>query len=341
MNRRSTMRWLVLLITAAAVWLQSPAWANSFPQVTHSGTITDTEGNPLTGIHRMRFRIYDSEARDIVLWEETKDLEFRSGVYRTMLGDQTELSLAMLAVGQLYLGIQVDSDSEMDPPITIGSVPFSRMAEMAQGLSSSASLSSVRITDVGEIINTKGEWVGPTISGSTGSKGDTGNTGATGSQGPAGNTGATGAQGSMGLQGPTGPQGGQGPTGPEGPQGPQGLQGGGLYTQKGDLYIRTVSQTSALLNKNLREGPVSIEALCDDTDDIAITGGCDQTITWGATPTTQKYQRLVELSVSRPSNWTSPASQAGWECAARGLDHTTGTSQWSYTLTGRVLCIVK
>lgn len=329
MNRRSTMQWLMSLIAAFAASLQTAAWAESFPQVTHSGTITDTAGAPLTGVHRLRFRMYDSPARDIVLWEETKDLEFQSGVYRTVLGDQVELSLDMLAVGQVYLGIQIDNDSEMDPPITIGSVPYSRMAEMAQGLSGSASLSSVRITGVGEIINAAGKWVGPAISGSTGA------------QGPKGDTGETGATGATGAQGPTGPQGVQGPAGADGAQGQQGLQGGGLYTGKSDLYIRTASQISALLSKNVREGPVAVEALCDDSDDIGISGGCGQVIAWGTTPSSQKYQRLVETTGNKPSNWTSPTTAAGWECAARGLDQSTGSSQWSYTLTSRVLCIAK
>ncbi len=370
---------MVLCIMLSAI----PSWAGDFPHVAHSGVVSDLAGNLLTGNHRVRFRLYDSDSRDVVLWEESKPLEFANGIYRTMLGDVSSLPIDILQVNTLYLGIQIDDDSEMDPPMHIGSVPFARLAEHAQGLSDNAALRSVRIEGIGEVINSAGEWVGPPVSGATGPigpqgpvgaagatgatgpqgpagntgpagptgltgaigpqgpKGDKGDTGATGATGAQGLTGATGPMGPMGLQGPTGPQGPQGDTGAEGPQGPAGPQGGGLYADKADLYIRTTSQSSAALSKIVREAPVSIEALCDDNDDIAISGGCAQVITWGTTPASQKYQRFVELTTSRPSEWTSPTNPAGWTCAARGLDHTTGSSTWTYTMTARVLCIAK
>lgn len=332
MTRHPSLGMMLVL----AIWLWSAtvtvSWAQEFPRLSHSGSITDKAGTPLTGVHRVRFRIYDSAVRDFALWEETKDLEFHNGVYRTQLGDQVPLELDLLSVGLVYLGIQIDTDSEMDPPLVIGSVPFARMAEMAQGLHSSASLPSVRIAGVGEVINAQGAWVGPAISGVTGLQGPTGATGPAGLQGPIGTQGPAGA---------TGPQGPAGATGAAGPQGPAGPQGGGLYTGKDDLYVRTASQTSDLLNKNLRDGPVSVEALCDDADDIAVTGGCGQTISWGTTPDGQKHQRFVELSASRPSNWTSSTAKAGWECVARGIDQSGSTAQWSYTMTARTLCIAK
>src|SRR5699024_10957668 len=54
-----------------------------------------------------------------------------------------------------------------------------------------------------------------------------------GTEGPKGDTGDRGPQGPVGPAGPEGPA---GPPGEAGPPGPQGAIGGGLYTQRQDLY---------------------------------------------------------------------------------------------------------
>lgn len=339
-----------------ACLLPATLMAGASPSIVHSGVVLDAQGSPLAGLHTLFLRLYDTAEEDLALWEEEQTVVFENGVYRIVLGDTNPLPIELLLVDTLYLGIRMDSDDEMRPRIAIGSVPFARVAETARSLSDDAALEELRITGVGTVINARGEWIGPSISGSTGGSGTqgptgpsgpAGSTGATGPQGPAGpqgSTGATGATGATGSQGPAGPQGATGATGATGVAGATGAQGptgGGLYSNKGDLYERTAASTSAVLDKDNPEVTVTIAASCDDADDLAISGGCDHSISWGSTPDSKRLDRFVELTTIRPSNWGGVITAAGWDCAGRGIDQTGSSTDWTFTLTSRVYCIAR
>ncbi|MBI4702022.1 MAG: collagen-like protein [Deltaproteobacteria bacterium] len=126
-----------------------------------------------------------------------------------------------------YLGISVGDDPEMTPRAIVGSVPYALVATNAVG---DITPKSVAIADYGEVIDSKGKWVGdPTglvgPQGPQGPKGDPGPQGPNGLQGPKGDPGPVGAQGATGPKGDPGPQGPQGLTGPQGATGPKGEQG--------------------------------------------------------------------------------------------------------------------
>jgi hypothetical protein len=102
----------------------------------------------------------------------------------------------------------------------------------------SANVSSLRIQNYGQVINSSGVWTGPS-SGLTGPQGPIGPAGPggpagpigpigpIGNQGPGGPAGPIGPIGPIGNQGPGGPAGPIGPIGPIGPQGPIGPIGPG------------------------------------------------------------------------------------------------------------------
>jgi len=115
--------------------------------------------------------------------------------------------------------IEVDADGEIrlaefGGNVQIGSVTTDGTSVLqANG---SANVSSIRISNYGEVVAANGAWVGPNsgLVGATGATGPTGLTGATGPTGPTGATGPTGPTGATGVTGTTGPAGATGPTGP-------------------------------------------------------------------------------------------------------------------------------
>ncbi|MBI2344435.1 MAG: collagen-like protein [Deltaproteobacteria bacterium] len=351
--------WLVMMLLGGSVTV----WAADQSHLLHqSGVVTDLDGVGMNGTHTVWFRLYDDPESSLVLWGEQKTVTFTNGSYRVSLGSDVTLPKEIFLAGDLYLGMQVDGDSEMHPRTTIGSVPFARVAEVAQQLVPEATLPRVAIEGVGEVINAEGEWVGSfngfggaTTAGSVGSEGPEGPQGKIGPAGPQGAAGAQGLQGekgeagaigppgaagATGPQGPAGPQGAQGETGPQGPAGLQGPQGGGLYTTKSDLYLRTAATTSDDLSRDHRVEEGAAIAYCDNVTDIAVSGGCAITIDFGETSENKKYQRKVTFTQNAPTAWQSTTSAAGWHCAGRGLDDSNLNQTWTYTITASLLCIV-
>ena len=113
-----------------------------------------------------------------------------------------------------------------------------------------------------------------------------------------------GEPGPMGPEGPQGPQGEQGPAGPQGETGPQGPQGpAGTGIDRSAFYQRT---TMADLSGIGHPG-ATIEALCDDGNDILISGGfwtSHVNIVIGAS-------YAVRPSVAVPARWRVAANGIG------------------------------
>lgn len=342
----------------AVLGLTANAMAEPMPRMLQNyGMVTDLSGQGLTGEHRVIFRLYDSPDGTLVLWEEVKLLTFLQGAYRATLGNQVSLPAELFLIGDLYLGVTVDGDSEMKPRTPISSVPFARVAEVAQGLSVDAAVPRLVIEGVGEVINQSGQWVGPAAQaggqGPKGDKGEKGDQGSVGPTGPAGSTGSigqagptgpmglTGPAGLMGPAGPVGATGSTGPAGPTGPTGPGGPQGGGLYADKSALYLRTGQVTSAELSRDNRVGEQTASASCDDANDLPISGGCATAIDWGTTLEQHKYLRNAHVMTSQPVAWNDTQATARWLCAARGTDSSGSNRLWTYTVTSTVLCVAQ
>jgi hypothetical protein len=119
-------------VPSLAAPLRAPS-STSTSTISYQGRLADTAGNPLTGYYDMRFRIYDSPTTADPLWEEEWDAEnsvaVSDGLFNVMLGSiNNTLADSIEGHDELYLGIQVDQDSEMEPRVQLGSVPFSMQA---------------------------------------------------------------------------------------------------------------------------------------------------------------------------------------------------------------------
>ena len=93
------------------------------------GVLTDSAGIPIDSSATMTFSIYTSEVGGTAIWTETQDVLVEDGLFTAYLGDVTAIDLVTFRDnGDLWLGIQVGSDAEMDR-MFLGSGPFAGYAE--------------------------------------------------------------------------------------------------------------------------------------------------------------------------------------------------------------------
>lgn len=144
-NFRRILRWflpnggtlilIALLIATQSVWARSNQQATSSTNtISYQGRLADSGGTPLNGFHNLEFRIYNVPSGGTSLWEELwtggNSVGVSDGLFNVMLGSiNTNLATAIEGYNELYLGITVDTDSEMVPRVQLGSVPFSFQAQ--------------------------------------------------------------------------------------------------------------------------------------------------------------------------------------------------------------------
>ena len=86
-------------------------------QITQQGRLIDNSGNPISGSHILTFHLYDGPISTKPLWGEEPFVFFENGYYSTTLGADNNnlLDTSVLDEVVLYLEIQVDSDSPLQP----------------------------------------------------------------------------------------------------------------------------------------------------------------------------------------------------------------------------------
>ncbi|MBI5044694.1 MAG: site-specific integrase [Candidatus Levybacteria bacterium] len=102
------------------------------------GRLTDSNDNPITTAKDLRFTVYNdaSATGAALLWQETQQLTpDQDGIFSILLGSSTAIpSTVFTDNSTLYLGITVQSDSELTPRQQIATVAFAANAETIQGL---------------------------------------------------------------------------------------------------------------------------------------------------------------------------------------------------------------
>lgn len=191
--------WLGPLLFALTLLLPPSLQAQGEVPVTiqQSGRILDKDNDdqPLEGTRSITFRLYSKAAGEVPVWESQRDVDFTDGHFSVALGEQEPLPSVLRDFPDLFLGIQVGDDAEMQPRFRLSSVPYALLARDIIGNVSTNSLS----IDNTEVINEAGEWIGEP----TGLAGPEGPAGETGPQGPAGEKGEQGEQGPPGPPGST------------------------------------------------------------------------------------------------------------------------------------------
>jgi hypothetical protein len=111
----------------------APSAQDSLPGViSYQGTLTDDAGQPITGEVGITFRLYAAPTGGTALWTEAHTganaVPTESGLFHVLLGSLTPIPSTVWANDQLYLGIRVGSDPEMEPREMLGAVPYAMEA---------------------------------------------------------------------------------------------------------------------------------------------------------------------------------------------------------------------
>jgi hypothetical protein len=107
--------------------------SSSLTTIPYQGRLADTAGSPITDKVNMEFRVYEVPTGGVPLWEEywtgANAVNVSDGLFSVMLGSMgTGLADVVQAHDELYLGVTIGTDSEMEPRVQLGSVPFSIQA---------------------------------------------------------------------------------------------------------------------------------------------------------------------------------------------------------------------
>ena len=107
-----------------AFLISSPALAQIPEMIGYQGLLTGTDGMPLPdGSYDVAFSLYEDAAGGTALWAESKSVGVTNGVMSTLLG-QVE-SLSDVPFDRPYwLGISIDSGSELTPRVALASSPY-------------------------------------------------------------------------------------------------------------------------------------------------------------------------------------------------------------------------
>ncbi len=247
------MKKILGMIGVLLVLIPVSSMAGSRDELFLQGVLLDLEGTAIQESLEVTFRIYESETGGDPLWEETRLVGFENGVYTVALGETVPFPSDLFDKETLFLGIQIDGDSEMTPRQGLFAVPWAHQAEVAVVAES--------LTD-----NAFQALLAQLPAGPTGPQGPQGDVGP---QGPQGNIGPQGPQGDVGPQGPQGNVGLQGPQGDVGPQGPAGttepLTVDWDQTGAFDIWLNDVdSQLKILGNDGAFSGTFDVDNLSDD-----------------------------------------------------------------------------
>ncbi len=125
------MRRILLVAILFSLFFPSSSQAGTRDFLSVQGLVFDGDGNPLDGDISVTFRLYDAEGAASPLWEEVQSVTFEGGVYSVSLGETTPYPADLFDNESLFLGIEIDGDSEMSPRPGLFSVPFAQQCEVA------------------------------------------------------------------------------------------------------------------------------------------------------------------------------------------------------------------
>ena len=119
---------LVLVILTVSIRAEVPNTMN------YQGRLTDDTGDPVADIpHNITFKIYDETST--VRWEESHIVTTTDGFFSVELGSSgSPLTVDVFNYAECWLGITVDTDSEITPRTQLNTVPYSFRTGSVQSL---------------------------------------------------------------------------------------------------------------------------------------------------------------------------------------------------------------
>ena len=150
-----------LLVVGGLLWASSagafplgvPTASTSTGTIAYQGRLADTSGNPITATMPMIFRLYNAATGGVPLWEEqwtgSNSVRISDGLFNVMLGSLNAIPQSVVTGNaNLWLGITVNADNEMQPRVQLGSVPFAVQAlTVPDGAITSAKFADGSVTE--------------------------------------------------------------------------------------------------------------------------------------------------------------------------------------------------
>ncbi|HOX42441.1 MAG TPA: hypothetical protein PK668_02535 [Myxococcota bacterium] len=119
-------------VAVLALSLSALAAAPGFMPV--QGFLTDAEGRPVDDEVILTCRVWDDITGGQVVFSEVQAVLVEDGFFTAYLGAQGDPALDLSLFrdhGALYLGLQVGAEAEMQPRLSLGSVPYAGFAQYA------------------------------------------------------------------------------------------------------------------------------------------------------------------------------------------------------------------
>jgi hypothetical protein len=104
------------------------------PYLSYQGTLRDAEGKPISGVHKLTFRIYDDVTDPLpdARWmEEHAEVTVRNGQFSVLLGNTTPVPPELFSGPDRFIGVTLDGLDEMVPRQRFASAPFAMYADHA------------------------------------------------------------------------------------------------------------------------------------------------------------------------------------------------------------------
>ncbi|MCE7988378.1 MAG: hypothetical protein DYG89_45040 [Caldilinea sp. CFX5] len=107
------------------------------PYLNYQGTLRDAEGKPISGVHKLTFRIYNDVTAPLpeAIWlEEHNEVTVRDGQFSVLLGNNKPVPPELFTGPDLFIGVTVAPLDEMVPRQRFASAPYAMYADHAAAL---------------------------------------------------------------------------------------------------------------------------------------------------------------------------------------------------------------
>lgn len=128
------MKWSTrILLSAWVVGVAPEAMAQAPSILPVQGVLTNAEGAPLQGNVSVTFSLYDRPTGGAAFFTEQLTVAVESGAFSAYLGQRGSpaLDLGEFNRTEVYLGLTVESDPEMNPRVRLGTAPYAAIAQKA------------------------------------------------------------------------------------------------------------------------------------------------------------------------------------------------------------------
>jgi len=111
-------------IAAIIIFLCQGVYSQIPQTMSYQGMLTDSKGQIVAdGAYKIQFRLYETETGGVAIWEEKLEVMLHEGVFDIILGETNPLNMPFDR--PCWLGVTVDTGTELQPRIPLTAVPYS------------------------------------------------------------------------------------------------------------------------------------------------------------------------------------------------------------------------